>query len=461
MALLSSFGLLSKPAIVAGSAAVCVAAAVGSYILIFDAENTPVPVVQSAGETTPPVELAVDTSGLRISPSEAAPNVSTVVLGKKFGTTDETGGTAPDVGTEVAALANPDTGTAETAIVGDGNDLAVSATVVGGQVVASADTDAVRLDTASAGVPVVGGGSPEISSATRPSIDLVRIDKLGAAVVAGKSEPGQALQVIIEGVVIAEVKADDKGRFVALFDVPASQDPQMLTLLASGADGKAVFSRESVVVMGREVVTTNAPDADSVIEVVEDVAPAVIIASEEGIKVVQPVTFSEQAPEALANITIDLISYDESGEVILTGRGSADKHVRVYINDQPIKTEEIGADGSWKLALPEVDPGRYTLRVDEIDSAGQVTSRVETPFQKEQAEDVRRTASAADLSEASSGERLPEIDKVTIQTGATLWALAKANYGDGALYVQIFQANKEFIRNPDLIYPGQVFTIPE
>ena len=41
------------------------------------------------------------------------------------------------------------------------------------------------------------------------------------------------------------------------------------------------------------------------------------------------------------------------------------------------------------------------------------------------------------------------------------WALAAERYGDGERYLQIFNANREIIRNPDLIYPGQIFDIPE
>jgi nucleoid-associated protein YgaU len=50
---------------------------------------------------------------------------------------------------------------------------------------------------------------------------------------------------------------------------------------------------------------------------------------------------------------------------------------------------------------------------------------------------------------------------VTVQPGLTLWAIAEANFGDGVLYVQVFEANKDKIRDPDLIYPGQVFTMPD
>ena len=49
----------------------------------------------------------------------------------------------------------------------------------------------------------------------------------------------------------------------------------------------------------------------------------------------------------------------------------------------------------------------------------------------------------------------------TVQPGATLWAIAEERYGAGILYVTVFEANRDRIRNPDLIYPGQVFILPE
>ncbi|THD85810.1 LysM peptidoglycan-binding domain-containing protein [Aliigemmobacter aestuarii] len=50
---------------------------------------------------------------------------------------------------------------------------------------------------------------------------------------------------------------------------------------------------------------------------------------------------------------------------------------------------------------------------------------------------------------------------VTVQPGFTLWRIARENFGDGVMYVQVFEANRDKIRDPDLIYPGQVFTIPK
>ena len=49
---------------------------------------------------------------------------------------------------------------------------------------------------------------------------------------------------------------------------------------------------------------------------------------------------------------------------------------------------------------------------------------------------------------------------VTVQPGFTLWAIAQGQYGEGVLYVQVYEANRDRIRDPDLIYPGQVFALP-
>jgi nucleoid-associated protein YgaU len=50
---------------------------------------------------------------------------------------------------------------------------------------------------------------------------------------------------------------------------------------------------------------------------------------------------------------------------------------------------------------------------------------------------------------------------VTVQPGNTLWGISRRSYGEGTLFVRVFEANRARIRDPDLIYPGQVFTVPD
>lgn len=182
-----------------------------------------------------------------------------------------------------------------------------------------------------------------------------------------------------------------------------------------------------------------------------DPAPgaAVLMSDADGVRVIQPAP-GDASPEVMSIVALDAISYSDSGKVELSGRGTSDGFVRVYLDNKPVTTSRIEADGSWGTDLPEVDTGVYTLRIDEVDAEGNVTSRVETPFKRED---------ETLLAEATQAGKL--VQAVTVQPGYTLWGISRRNYGEGIEYVRIFEANRDRIRDPDLIYPGQVFSIPD
>ena len=176
-----------------------------------------------------------------------------------------------------------------------------------------------------------------------------------------------------------------------------------------------------------------------------------MLADEEGIRVLQS---AGPGPSEVQSVVIDTITYTPTGEVALGGRGSTNGFVRVYLDNQPIKTTRIDIGGQWRTPLPEVDTGIYRLRMDEVNEEGEVTSRVETPFKREEPEVVAALDTRAE-------DEKDDLAVVTVQPGNTLWGIATKRYGDGFLYVRVFEANQDRIRDPDLIYPGQVFTIPE
>ena len=55
---------------------------------------------------------------------------------------------------------------------------------------------------------------------------------------------------------------------------------------------------------------------------------------------------------------------------------------------------------------------------------------------------------------------LPPGRVVIIQPGDYLWKIARKRYGSGPRYTLIYEANRDQIRDPDLIYPGQIFIVP-
>ena len=427
---------------------------------------------------------------------------------------------------------------------------------------------------------------PEPPLVSAPKLDLVRVSPDGDAVIAGIADPDAVVVFLVNGIEVARATADAGGNFVGLFDIPASDKPNSITVASERADG-TLISDESVLIaaiaepvieeqiaeekvaqaetvqndpviipetMQEEnvvakveadtkepepdageapmaVVTepVSQPPADTVVVSVEneqDVvssgttsqqqsepsskvvieqteepeqaadqvattepapealaldetpvqvqdsvtsiapatvepapalnadktektaprdAPTIVVANSSGVKVLQPAQ-QPKAPTAAstANVVIDTITYDSAGEVALLGRGSGDGFVRIYLNDKPILTVPVDPDGSWSTPLADVDAGVYRLRIDEIAADGNVTSRVETPFQREEVE------IAADAPPTA----------VTVQPGSTLWAIAQDRFGEGIEYVRVYEANRDLIRDPDLIYPGQVFALP-
>jgi nucleoid-associated protein YgaU len=157
-------------------------------------------------------------------------------------------------------------------------------------------------------------------------------------------------------------------------------------------------------------------------------------------------------PQVMTNVALDTIGYSDQGDVQLAGRAQPDtSEVRVYLNNNAVISLPVDQEGRWRGDLPNIDEGVYTLRVDELSRAGDVTSRVETPFKRESPEVL------AAATEGLSGP----LSAVTVQKGDTLWAISRERYGDPLLYVKVFEANSGNIRDPDLIYPGQVFDLPE
>ncbi|MEP4038451.1 LysM peptidoglycan-binding domain-containing protein [Pseudophaeobacter sp.] len=178
---------------------------------------------------------------------------------------------------------------------------------------------------------------------------------------------------------------------------------------------------------------------------------AVLRADAEGVTLVQPIA---QKPQG--KVVLDTISYSDSGEVQLAGRAGAASNVLVYLDNAPAGQFAAAENGSWGGRLEAVTPGVYTLRLDEVDTAGKVLSRLETPFKREAPEVLQPP-----VSEGATGEAAPLVRAVTVQEGDTLWAISQQRYGSGYLYVRVFEANNSAIRDPDLIYPGQVFALPE
>ena len=377
---------------------------------------------------------------------------------------------------------------------------------------APAVTEAAPAPTEAA--PAVTEAAPaETPAAVSPSFDVMRLDPDGAAVVAGQVASGAKVSILVDGAEVATAAADDTGKFVAMFDLPAADAGRLMTMVATLSDGTKVESDASVA-----LAATTAPAAEATAQAETTDAQAgttAVAVTEEGAKVLQ--TDTNVAAEVATNVTIDTIAYPTPETVQFGGRGTVGNFIRLYLDNAPLgDPATVGADGTWNLTQTGIAPKIYTLRADEVDGAGTVISRYETPFKRETPEalaaangtaaaaaetaaPVAETAAPAPAADgaattdtatdtdtastdttaqatteaapaakvATATETAPETATpaasvtVTVQPGFTLWGIAKRQLGQGIMYVQVYEANKDKIKDPDLIYPGQVFTLPQ
>ncbi len=254
-----------------------------------------------------------------------------------------------------------------------------------------------------------------------PSFDLVRVDEDGSAIIAGSAKPNSEVRLLVDGQELETTETDASGAFAILTTIPSGEKP--LELQLEDVNDSNIKSADTVLII---------PNKEA-----EGSDPKIIIAESDGKIIVQEQ--NDIAPK-IQPLSLDTINYAASGDVILAGRASSEQIVRVYVDNKPVVLGEV-TDGKWNFEIPNIEEGIYTLRVDAINNEGKVVDRVESPFQRV-------------IREMEDGQ-------ATIQPGFTLWKLAELKYGFGMRYVQIFEANRDSIKDPDLIYPGQVFQIPE
>ncbi|MBB3995343.1 nucleoid-associated protein YgaU [Sulfitobacter undariae] len=311
-----------------------------------------------------------------------------------------------------------------------------------------------------------------------PSFDELRREPDGTTIIAGRAAPLSEVKILLDDEEVATVKADASGGFAAIAMLPPAAAAQVVSLSSRNAQTDFASVDEIILAPSTKAAVSPPVQAEQAEVPIQQATPEQGEAAQSEVEqsnietanlaVTQPQEPTSVAvlksdadgvsllnapkPQAMTSVALDTIGYSELGDVQLTGRAQSNTSmVRIYLDSKPVISLPIATDGRWRGDLPDVDEGVYTLRVDEIDAQGAVSSRVETPFKRESVTALAQAAAASDDGPVKS---------ITVQTGSTLWAIARERYGDGTLYVRVFEANTGSIRDPDLIYPGQVFDLP-
>jgi len=335
---------------------------------------------------------------------------------------------------------------------------------------AKAQTEATGVANALAGSPP----KPDSDDGV-PTFDVARIEPSGEAVIAGRAAPGATVELLRNGEPQDHVVADQSGQFVM---VPPRLPPGTydLTLRARQPDGKQATSKQSVAVA---LEPGPNPSDRPVVALMTPGKPTTVLS--------QPA-----APKPAAGaVVVETVETEPGGKFHVTGRARPGATVRLYLNDSLVASATAGADERFSVTINQgVAPGDYHVRLDELEqNSTAVRARAEVPFN---VPDTMVTASVPAQAAASkrpgiaatqqpqlaaaastvppaavppnaaspSAVIVPKIATTTVSRGDSLWRISRLTYGVGPRYAVIYKANRQQIRNPNLIYPGQIFVLP-
>jgi len=171
---------------------------------------------------------------------------------------------------------------------------------------------------------------------------------------------------------------------------------------------------------------------------------------------------AEVAPPAPVPLEVEAVEV-EGSKLYAAGSARPGAVIRLYIDGERVGEARVTDKGRWLLETEaQVPAGSVTVRADQLaPGTANVVARVEVPFTRrlDMAVLIPTATGGAPTGVNAAGE-LPKPNAVIIRRGDNLWTISRRTYGRGIRYTTIYTANREQIRNPHLIYPGQVFVLP-
>ncbi len=284
-----------------------------------------------------------------------------------------------------------------------------------------------------ASIPQATPSAPAPAQApTGPSFDIVKVDPSGHAVIAGRAAPGAKVQVLDGDKKLGEVTADNRGEWVLVPTNPMNPGERQLSLQATDPTTGATTKSADTVALAVAAPSQNTPGSGT---------EAVLLPGNAN----EPAQALQTPNARSGDLSLDTAEYNDKGDLMLSGHAAPGATLRLYADNQPIATVTANDQGKWSAVMPQSSASSPThktdLRVDELGPGGSVAQRVAEPFPPA----AGQTATG----------------RYTVEAGNSLWVIARKTYGNGTNYTVIFGANKNHIRDPNLIYPGQVISLPK
>ena len=324
--------------------------------------------------------------------------------------------------------------------------------------------------------------------ALSPSFDVVRVERDGSIVVAGRAPPKARVEIVNGTLVIGSAVSGRDGDFAIVVDEPLKPGAYQLKLRSTAPDDAVTESQQVAVVAIPET-----KDGELLVLLEQPGEPSRLITIPEAVSGKSPAVASAQvdagastsaeppvaAPVGRSKVTVEAVEI-EGRKIFLAGIADRGHKVRAYLDDAPLGDTVTSPTGRFLIeAERDVAVGNYMIHVEVLEPDGvKVMAQAVVPFEREPGTDIAAVAQTTPASApnannmtaegkvaAASGQPAPKLrnveSAVIIRRGDTLWRISHRVYGHGVRYSTIYLANEEKISDPDRIWPGQVFSVPQ
>ena len=273
-------------------------------------------------------------------------------------------------------------------------------------------------------------------------LEVIRVRPDGSLVIAGKGLPNSKIEIISGSKVIAVTTSDKIGDFVAVPEKQLEGGEYLLSFRQTTEDEKVIIANKSVAInvtgAKKDIPIVAIVDSDGKLGAKVIQAPG-LDANKEISKEEKNIIEDKRDPY----IAILAITHDTKvGQLVLSGRAHNGVQINAGFTGKETSSTKIIND-EWTLSIPgKLIAGKQKVFAVLLGKDGKVLSE-------------NSIIISGKIIQNANGKTF-----VVVQKGDALWNIAYQRLGVGNRYIDIVKLNKNKITNPDLIYPKQLFIIP-
>ena len=270
---------------------------------------------------------------------------------------------------------------------------------------------------------IVLGPEDSVFEEIQLTFDIVRITKNGDAVIAGRAKPNQIINLFDGDEKLANITSDANGEWVWTSEFPLGYGIKKLYL--KYLENDVLYNSEQTILIFL--------DKDSEKE------PVIFKTTMNGSGKSEMLNLEEIEQ----NITLDFVEYSPTGKVLVSGRSEANKEISFFFDDDLVGKSLADKNGLWEFEYDKkIKFGKIDLRIDLLTN-NEIISMSTPIFMENMAKIINNSE-----------------NRIVVQPGNSLWRIARKTLGGGVFYSEIYKKNALKIKNPDMIFPGQVFDLP-